>query len=129
MLLLFLSQTHLLDLPLSGQQLPGPRLRLLLLPHPGHAGRQPLLHLLVSGTGGGVRRRAAHHSSSPQAALVGVKDGVREVTRTNVTTEPRNPACSLSIFPKLESFKIVVTGNTGQKLNRRRTNTISLQSS
>lgn len=44
-------QADLLALPLSGQQLPGSRLRLLLLPHPGHAGGQPVLHLLVCRAG------------------------------------------------------------------------------
>lgn len=67
-------QADLLALPLSGQQHQGPRLWLLLLPHTGHAGRQPVLHLLVGRTRGGFRRSTAHDSSSSQAALVGLKE-------------------------------------------------------
>lgn len=71
-------QADLLALPLSGQQHQGPRLRLLLPPHTGHAGRQPVLHLLVSRTGSDFRRGTAHDSSSSQAALVGLKGDVQK---------------------------------------------------
>ena len=70
-------QADLLDLPLSGQQHQGPRLRPLLLAHSGHAGGQPVLRLLVSRSGGHFRGGASH-DSSPQAALVGLKGGVWE---------------------------------------------------
>lgn len=71
-------QADLLGLPLSGQQHQGPRLRLLLPPHTGHAGGQPVLRLLVSRTRGHFRRGTSHDSSSSQAALVGLKGGVRK---------------------------------------------------
>ncbi|MEQ2208210.1 hypothetical protein XENOCAPTIV_029379 [Xenoophorus captivus] len=67
-------QAHLLALPRSGQLHQRLRLRLLLLPHAGNAGRQPLLRVLVGRTGLNLRRGAARDRSSAQTAMVVLKE-------------------------------------------------------
>lgn len=52
-------QVHLLAVPGSGQQRAGLRLRPLLPAHPGHAGNQPVLHLLLRRRGRSLRRGAS----------------------------------------------------------------------
>ena len=84
------SQARLLGVPLSGQQREGSGIRLLLLSHPGHAGRQPVLHLLLGGPGGCVWRGASRHGGPAHAEILGLRGRRAPVSKGTGWIHPKN---------------------------------------